>query len=90
MMISLDHGGVSEEPHFFVEWLQGAAVVEQTILDAKDRSEAISAAHGQSTRIIAGLTGRKPDGFRLIDSNGREVGVFDLKESPPGRDLEAS
>jgi hypothetical protein len=63
---------------FGIEWLKDGSVVDRETSVLKTESEVIASAYARAPEVAARLLGHEPDGFRLKDASGNDLGVHSL------------
>jgi hypothetical protein len=63
---------------FGIEWPKDGSVVDRETSVLKTASEVVASAYARAPEVAARLIGHEPDGFRLKDASGKELGVHSL------------
>ena len=63
---------------FGIEWLRNGSVVDREASVLKTAGEVIANAYTRAPEVAARLIGHEPDGFRLKDAAGKDLGVHSL------------
>jgi hypothetical protein len=69
---------VLEKAMFTIEWLKNGSVVDREASVLKTASEVVASAYARAPEVSARLIGHEPDGFRLKDRSGKELGGHSL------------
>jgi hypothetical protein len=59
---------------FGIDWLKDGSVVDREISVLETADQVIANAYGRAPEVAARLIGHEPDGFRLKDASGKELG----------------
>jgi hypothetical protein len=63
---------------FGIEWLKDGNVVDREASVLKTEGEVVENAYARAPEVAARLIGHEPDGFRVKDPSGKDLGVHSL------------
>jgi hypothetical protein len=63
---------------FGIEWLKDGSVVDRETSVLETAAQVIENAYARAPEVAARLIGHEPDGFRVKDPSGKDLGVHSL------------